>query len=107
MLRCEIASDGESADFFIDSAWVGRLTASVVSATIDLFFTCVICGNPRSTPTRVCTTYSTAQLVCTKCYKLVRLEDKLRAKVGLTMTTMYNLRRIEINHYNSTGVPRQ
>lgn len=49
VLRCEIDSDGEGATFFIDGVQVGTLTASVCSATTDLYFTCVICGDGSNT----------------------------------------------------------
>ena len=45
VLRCEIASDGESAEFFIDGVSKGKLTASVCAASTDLFFTVFVNGD--------------------------------------------------------------
>ena len=49
VLRCEIAADGESADFFIDGVKVGSLTASVVGASTNLFFSLIIVGDGSNT----------------------------------------------------------
>ena len=45
VLRCEIASDGQSAEFFIDGVSKGKLTANVCDASTDLFFTVMANGD--------------------------------------------------------------
>lgn len=45
VLRAEIASDGETAEFFVDGTSVGSLTAAVCDASTDLHFTVFINGN--------------------------------------------------------------
>jgi hypothetical protein len=48
-LRCEIASDGEGATFYINGTSVGTLTANVTNAVTDLYFTAIVVGDGANT----------------------------------------------------------
>jgi hypothetical protein len=39
VLRCEVAADGESADFYVDGVLAHSLTASVCAASTNMYFT--------------------------------------------------------------------
>ena len=45
VLRCEIASDGESAEFFIDGVSVGSLSANVIAASTNMYLSVCIVGD--------------------------------------------------------------